>query len=693
MAMIKKNLQPRYRNLTEVIHDLSEILKPPERLSISTAAERYRHLNNPGSYVGPWMNSTAPYLTEAMDALGDRAYNAVIFAGPAQAGKTELILNWITASIMSDPADFLLVEKSQAAARDFSRRRLDRLHRHSPETGNKMIKRRDSDNTFDKLYRSGMMLTLSWPAINELSGRPIPRVALTDYDRMPENIDGEGSPFDLARKRTTTFRTFAKTLAESSPGYSIEDLRWMPRTPNEAPPCPGILALYNRGDRRRWLWPCPHCHEYFEGDFDLLTWVDSDDLLESAESAKMRCPHCSALIEHGQKYDMNQLGLWVRDGQKVTREREITGTPYRSDVASFWLKGVAAAFATWKTLVLNYVKAEQEYERTGSDEALKSTVNTDQGKPYLPRGMENTRLPEEMKARAEPVPEKVVPEGVRFLIATADVQKNKWVVQVFGIGVGADMWVIDRFDILKSKRTDAEGDRLWVKPAAYIEDWDLLLEEVALKSYPIDDGSGRHMPIKLTACDSGGRSGVTNNAYTFWKKLRDSGTGMHKRLLLLKGDAKPGAPRVRVSYPDSGNNKGRTAGARGEVPVLMMNVNVLKDRLNAMLDRKEPGGGEIHFPDWLPDEFFTEMCVERRTPKGWENPRSYRNEAWDLFTYGIGLTVHLRAEHIDWSDPPGWAAEWDSNDLLFVPTPDKPTSFAAVERKTPTLQELAAMLG
>ena len=77
---------------------------------------------------------------------------------------------------------------------------------------------KDSDNTFDKYYRSGMILTLSWPSIAELSGRPVGRTFLTDYDRMPMNVDGEGSPFDLARKRTTTFGSSACTIAESSPG-------------------------------------------------------------------------------------------------------------------------------------------------------------------------------------------------------------------------------------------------------------------------------------------------------------------------------------------------------------------------------------------------------------------------------------------------------------------------------------------
>nr|WP_261912952.1 phage terminase large subunit family protein [Salmonella enterica] len=25
-----------------------------------------------------------------------------------------------------------------------------------------------------------------------------------------------------------------------------------------------ILSLYNRGDRRRWYWPCPHCGDWFQ---------------------------------------------------------------------------------------------------------------------------------------------------------------------------------------------------------------------------------------------------------------------------------------------------------------------------------------------------------------------------------------------------------------------------------------------
>lgn len=653
----------RYPSLDAMAVAAAEMLRPTERLTVSEASEKYRMLNNPGSYVGPWKNDKTPYMIEPMDVLSSRDHTACIFAGPAQCGKTDaLLLNWAAHTIICDPTDMILYQTSQATARDFSKRRIDRLHRHSPRAGEQIIQRKDADNTFDKFYRSGMMLTLSWPSINEMSGRPVGRVALTDYDRMPADIDGEGNPFDLARKRTTTFRSFAMTLAESSPGYEVTDPKWIRSSPHQAPPCQGVLALYNRGDRRRWLWPCPHCQEYFEGEFAYLEWPDTLDAEEAAEQAKMRCPKCAQLIDPGAKAGMNRKGVWVKEGQQVTKTGEIIGKGVRSSIASFWLKGVAAAFASWKSLVFNFINAEREYEATGSQEALKSTINTDQGDVFYPRGTESLRTPEDLKSRSETWEEGHVPHGVRFLLGTVDVQKNMWVCQVTGFGVGGDMWPIDRFNIVKSKRLDEDGERKWVKPGTYLEDWDLIEEQVLTKSYPLADGSGRRMSIKLAGCDSGGREGVTARAYEYWRKLRQE--AKHHRFRLLKGDHRPGTPRVQVSYPDS-QRKDRSAGARGEIPILLINTNTIKDHLNNLLDRLDPGGGRIIYPDWLPDEFFQELTAEIRTPKGWENPRKARNEAWDLLVYAIALYLHLGGERIDWESPPEWAEEWDKNSLVF----------------------------
>src|SRR3546814_12495812 len=82
-----------------------------------------------------------------------------------------------------------------------------------------------------------------------MAGKPVGRVGITDYDRIPDDIAGDGNAFDLASKRTTTFGSFAMTLAESSPSREITDYKKVVRG-HAAPPPTGILALYNRGERR-----------------------------------------------------------------------------------------------------------------------------------------------------------------------------------------------------------------------------------------------------------------------------------------------------------------------------------------------------------------------------------------------------------------------------------------------------------
>lgn len=350
-----------FKRLEDITLSMLDIMKPPERMEVSETAEKYRYLNNQGSYVGWWKNSKTPYMVEPMNVLGSRFFTGTVFVGPAQSGKTDaLILNWAAHSIKTDPMDITIYSPTQAASRDFSMRRIDRLNRHSKDIGRLLQKRRDADNKFDKHYTTGTMLTLSHPSSTEMAGKPIPRVALTDYDRMDDDVDGEGSPYDLATKRTTTFGSFAMALAESSPSKPITDPKWIAKTPHEAPPATGIFALYNRGDRRRWHWPCPHCWEYFEGDWSLIKWDSSQSTdLGKAETVYMVCPNNGCVILEEDRHEMQQWGIWLKDGEAIDKNGRRYGEGARTLIASFWLKGVAAAFASWKTLVATYLAAER----------------------------------------------------------------------------------------------------------------------------------------------------------------------------------------------------------------------------------------------------------------------------------------------------------------------------------------------
>lgn len=674
-----------FNSVEQIFVACCEMLRPPERTTVADAASKYRIVNSPGAYVGPWYNSTTPYMVEPMNTFASTDFTGLIFVGPAQSAKTDgLVINTTLYSIKIDPMDMMIVCPTNTAARDFSIRRVDRLNRYSPEIGGMLLPGADNDNKFDKLYNTGMMLSLSWPTPTELAGKPIGRVVLTDRDRMVDDVDGDGEPFDLAMKRTTTYGSNAMCVAESSPSREVTDPKWIARTPHEAPPCNGIIGLYNRGDRRRWYWPCPHCDHYFEGRFEMLkyerkrTRPDGSTMsnLDVADTVYMECPRCHEHIDPDERYEMNLWGMWVKDGQAIDSAGKRFGTPIRTLIASFWLRGVAASFVTWRKLIVMYLDACDDFERTGTEESLKKFYNNDLGEPYYAKSSMEIRLPENIKARADKTPEhlvKHVPEGVRFLLATVDVQKNMWVVQVFGILPGSpfDTVVIDRYNVARSKRTDEHGDAFNVKPHTYLEDWDELIEHVIQREYPLADGSGRLMSMKMVGCDSGGKEGVTTMAYNFWRSL--VARGLHHRFVLVKGDSAPGHPRTRVSYPDS-SRKDSKAGARGDIPVLMFNPNLLKDDLDGRLDCNQPGKGMYRTPDWLPTSFYNELCSEMRTVKGWEHNRAVRNEAWDLSYYCIGLCIstYVRVETIDWNNPPPWAAEWDKNDFIRSPEEEKP---------------------
>jgi phage terminase large subunit GpA-like protein len=681
----------RWRSLEQIIATAAQMVQPAERLTPSQWAEKYRYINNPGSYVGFWDNKMAPYLVEPMDTLNSLDHTGLIFVGPARSGKSDIFFNWLGCTQHCDPCDMTIYTMSNSWGRDWSQGDLEKVFRSKPPGAPQSVFERmimpgkHNRNIFDVKFMSGTRLRISWPAITEMSGKTVRYLWLNDYDHMEQDISKMGPPFDLARKRAATFKRFGMCAAESTPAFQISDPNWIASSLHEAPPVhSGILNFYNRGDRRRWYWRCPHpgCRESFEPDFSLLIYDEnagSPSMI--GNTVRMRCPCCGDEIFFEQRRQLNIDGRWLRDGQTWHRDGSITGTHEKNTIASFWLKGPAAFMQDWSQMVTKYIEAMQEYERTGNVSSLHSTMELDQGLPPTTPKSDMARLPEELKARSEDwggsEDSPTVPPWVRFLVATVDVQVRSFVVQVQGFGAGNDMTLIDFFKVRSSNR---EGDRPGVTapldPAAYVEDWDLLISEVIERTYPLADGSGRRMAIKITACDSGGRAGVTTNAYDFWRKLRKDSRGHHRRFHLVKGDVSRTAPRLKVSFPDAGR-KDRMSAARGDVPVYMLNSNILKDHLYGMLGRDIPGGGMVRFPRWAKNWVYAQLTAEERTSKGWENIRNVRNEVWDCCYYALGIALHgdIRLEYLPWENEerlPSWAKKWNENDLVINLKEDSP---------------------
>ncbi|EQC1710502.1 phage terminase large subunit family protein, partial [Escherichia coli] len=640
--------------------DSGYILRAPRRMRVADAVAQYMRVPMGAGNSVPWDPLVAPYVIEPMNCLASREYDAVIFVGPARTGKTiGLIDGWVIYNVICDPADMLIIQMTEEKAREHSKKRLARTFRVSPEVVSRLSPNKNDNNVYDRTFLAGNYLKIGWPSVNIMSSSDYKCVALTDYDRFPEDIDGEGDAFSLASKRTTTFMSSGMTLVESSPGRDVKDVKWRRTSPHEAPPTTGILSLYNRGDRRRWYWPCPHCGEYFQPCGDVVAgFRDIADPVLASEAAYIQCPSCSGRIMPEQKRELNGRGVWLRDGESINADGSRYGDPRRSRIASFWMEGPAAAYQTLSQLVYKLLTAEQEYETTGSEETLRAVINTDWGLPYLPRASMEQRKSELLEQRAEPVPSRSVPDGVNFLVATVDVQAGRhrrFVVQVTGYGSRGERWIIDRYNITQSLRGDSDGESQRIDPASYPEDWDVLLTDVFHKSWPLASDPSQQMRLMAMAVDSGGEDGVTDNAYKFWRRCRRDGLG--KRIYLFKGDSIRRAKLITRTFPDNTGRTGRRAQAAGDVPLWLLQTDALKDRVNNALWRDSPGPGYVHFPDWLGSWFYDELTYEERSSDGkWSKPGRGANEAFDLMVYAEALVILHGYEKIRWPDAPEWAS-------------------------------------
>lgn len=668
-AYLDRLENPPYATMRDVVARALPSIRPPRRIDVPGWAEADRMVRTP-TYSGRWKNDVAPYMVEPSRMATSRQFGAVVFVGPARTIKTDsLILNAVGHRVCCMPRTMLVVCPTKDAAREFSITKLDPMIRATDAVKARQLKGRSADNTFDKLFAGNMRLRIGWPVIGQLSMVDIPDVLLTDYDRMVDDVDGEGSPFDLARKRTQTFGSLGMTIAESSPGRMVEVDDHTPTTPHEAPPCGGLLGVYNTGTRGRRYWICEACHDPFMPVFENLHWEDRGTNADSAATVEMVCPKCGHCMPPDRKIALEAAGLWLHEARPADDGSvdlvEVDDAALRAtDVVSYWCEGPIAALQDWKQLVLRELDARDLFNATGDETRLKATVTLDQGRPYVPRirSVGDGVNEEALKALSERYPMRIAPTETRFITVQVDVQATRFVVQVDAWGVGLERWLIDRFD-LAVPPPNAPGAELVngqptraIAPPQYQEDW-AALDDLLSRSWPVA-GTGHSLLARAMIVDTGGAPGTTANAYKWWRGKKAEGQ-VH-RAFILKGV--PGLNRDRASYVAPEKVEGTRQKRRTDIRLVRVGTDPLKDEIMLALTRKEAGPGKYHLPEALADNYFAEFCAEIRTPRGWD-PRKHgiRNESLDLAVYGKALTIVLKAEKIDWEKPPAWAAAIPDN--------------------------------
>ncbi len=648
---------------------------PPVRASVADHAAQNRWLSNEGGgYVGRWRHDLAPYLVGPMEALNRPEYLTVAVVGPGQCGKSAIPENWLLASVDADPGNFLWYMPNGDLIQAFVKQRIDSLISSHQIMREKLGLRAVDDSLGFKRFRT-MTAEFLAATHSALISKSAGRIVADELDAFDPGLGDPKALLDV-RRQTYGRESTLLALSHCDAAGGMDDRRW-----NR-----GIMSLYRDSDRRLWWWQCPECGCYSSPNPTASRVMTIDypadaPLDEIRDATRLVCPVNGCILEDDRRREMNLTGEWLGLGQTIAEDGTREGELLTRDTAGFWIVGAMSPFILGGIggLAAARVKAEREREATGDDKGLRTVVVKQWGLPYDPPRQVGTLDATAIADRAIDAPLGEVPEWVRFLTASVDIQANRFEWLCRGWGVRGESQVI-------------ETGRLPADPATAPEDWDKLLAFLFARAWPLADDPSRGMMLRGIGYDSGGQPGVTAQAYDAWRRWRAKRRVQRYgkvdgrdawNLLPLKGLGTPNAAPLTVVYPDTARVDRKAAG-RGQVPLGTFASNLFKDNLAGQLAKSDGGPWAIHFPKGLrakepPHTFFEQLTVETRDAAGrWWNRSAARNEATDLMVMAH-VVAHLHGlARLNWDRPPAWAGDREGNPLVVpLEAPSAPAPTAA----------------
>ena len=209
---------------------------------------------------------------------------------------------------------------------------------------------RDSGNTlFQKDYPGGTLILTGSNSNVGLRSMPARYLFLDEASSYPSDVDGEGSPVQLAIRRTATFKRNRKVFMCSTP--TIDGL------------CT-IQEYYEQSDQRHFYLPCPHCDDFITISWDRISWQNDDPT-----TACLICSECGSEIAESNKTNMLLRGEW-----RATAAGRYKGYHLSSLYSPL-------GWYSWSDAATDFIAAKK-----GSQEQLKTFVNTVLGECWQEQG-------------------------------------------------------------------------------------------------------------------------------------------------------------------------------------------------------------------------------------------------------------------------------------------------------------------
>jgi phage terminase large subunit GpA-like protein len=408
-----------------------------------------------GLAAAPGPMKLYPQQRGIADAIGHPEIPRVTVLKAARIGYTVLLSSVIGHHCTNDPAPILVLLPVESDCKDFVKSDLEPLFSASPAlqgvfTDEPRVGQRGKrrDTILCRFFPGGSLKIIAAKAPRNLRRHTARILLIDECDGMEPG--SEGSPIDLAQKRTLSFSD-RKIVMGSTPG--VEDLSFI---------CPA----YEASDKRIFETPCPAC-----GAFTEILWQHIEWKPGRPETAAFRCPHCGELIGEDHKLGMIEAGRWT-----VTAP-EIQGH------AGFRLNSLTSPLtnASWGILAAEFLDAKDDPAK------LQPFINTVLAQPWKPAGDELDE--NSMLRRTEAFSLEKIPAEVLLITGGCDVQADR--LEITFAGFARDKCYVLSHVVLHGP-TDAE--QIWI-------DLDDLLKGrwqhphggvIGVDAVAIDAGSGGH---------------------------------------------------------------------------------------------------------------------------------------------------------------------------------------------------------
>ena len=321
---VARNPYHKYE-VTQYQKEALKYLKPPENITVSEWADKYRMLDARSSAMpGPWRTEHTPYLKGIMDEFNNYETEEIIYVKPTQVGGTECLQNMVGYIIQQDPAPTMIVYPTDKLAESISENRLQPMIKVAPGLKSRFL---ENESTRLELQFDGMYLTLAGSnSPSSLASKAIKYLFLDEVDKYPGASKKEADPISLARERTKTFHN-KKIFITSTPTLRDGHI-WK--------------ALEDADIEKHYFVPCPHCGEYIELMMKQIKFPKGDNMsyADRAEFATYVCQECGCIITDKDKPDMLKLGEWmtVKENTKFARK------------VAFWMNTLYSPFVRFSAI-------------------------------------------------------------------------------------------------------------------------------------------------------------------------------------------------------------------------------------------------------------------------------------------------------------------------------------------------------